>query len=212
MELPTIYTVGHSTHEAGYFLSLLAKQHIDCLIDVRSVPYSHIAPQFNKDALVESLKSYNIKYAHFKSEFGARQTSPLLLDENGVVDFQKVRETEEFKRGVRRLKNGVEQGYKIALMCSEANPFDCHRFSMISYQLIKEGLTVKHVLKDGRVISNSLLEADLLLKYQSQLHGGSLFDGMITKEEQLEIAYKLRNRDIGYSATESKFTAAKGVG
>jgi hypothetical protein len=160
-----------------------------------------MAPQFNKDALSSALGDHNILYTHFAEEFGARHTKPSLLDENGKVDFEKVRETEKFKQGIQRLKKGLELGYKIALMCSEAEPFDCHRFSMISYQLVKEGLQVKHILKDGSVVDNSELENQLLEKYQKKLPQSTLFE-TVTREMQIEAAYQLRSKAVAFSASK----------
>ncbi len=128
-----VFTIGHSTHSIEEFIHLLNNYEINCIIDVRSMPFSKYNPQFNKESLIRDLKNQNIFYAHFGKEFGARHTEPMLLDENGQVDFNKVRETEDFISGVKRLEDAFEQGYKIALMCSEANPLDCHRFSMVSY-------------------------------------------------------------------------------
>jgi uncharacterized protein (DUF488 family) len=202
MPAKTIFTIGHSTHEFEYFVSLLNKYGVNCLIDVRSAPYSRMAPQFNKDVFSPALSHYDIMYAHFEEEFGARHTRPSLLDENGKVDFEKVRATEKFKDGLQRLKKGLELGYKIALMCSEANPLDCHRFALISYQLVKQGLAVKHILKDGEVIENSELENQLLEKYQKKLPQSTLFE-TVTREMQIEAAYKLRGKAIAFSALKA---------
>lgn len=195
----TVFTIGHSTHEIQYFIDLLNKFDVNCVIDVRSAPYSRIAPQFNKPALNSTLRENNIIYMHFEKEFGARHTKPSLLDENGNVDFDKVRETDEFKQGVQRVKNGLARGYKIALMCSEANPFDCHRFSMISYQLVREGMYVNHILQNGNSIDNSELENWLLKKYYRQLLPQSTFFEVVTRETQIEDAYRLRGKDVAFS-------------
>ncbi|MFC1975713.1 DUF488 family protein [Chloroflexota bacterium] len=202
MPAETVFTIGHSTHKYEYFVSLLNKYGINCLIDVRSSPYSRMAPQFNKDVLSTALSHHDIMYAHFEEEFGARHTRPSLLDENGKVDFEKVRATEKFKEGVQRLKKALELGYKIVLMCSEGDPFDCHRFSMISYQLVKEGWPVKHILKDGEAIENSALENQLLEKYQKKLPQSTLFE-TVTREMQIEAAYKLRSKNISFSALKA---------
>ncbi len=198
----TIFTVGHSTHSLEHFLGLLDKLRINCVVDVRSSPYSRIAPQFNKDLLNSTLKSNNIIYMHFEKEFGARHTRPSLLNEEGKVDFAKVRESEPFKQGVQRLKNGLDLGYKVTLMCSEGNPFDCHRFSMISYQLVKEGLQIKHILQNGDCVENSELEEQLLEKYHKKLPQSTLFE-TVTREMQIETAYALRGKDVAYSALKA---------
>lgn len=195
----TVFTIGHSTHGIDSFLRLLFNYNINCVIDVRSTPYSRIAPQFNKSELSKSLKMHDILYAHFGKEFGARHTDQALLDDDGIVDFAKVRKSEVFNDGMKRLQNALLQDYTIALMCSEANPFDCHRFSMISYQLIQEGMSVIHILKNSRILENSILEDWLLKKYHRKLPQNTLFEGIVTIETQIEAAYKLRNKDIGFS-------------
>ena len=197
-----VFTIGHSTHEINAFLGLLSRYGINCLIDVRSAPYSRIAPQFNKEALSSTLKEAGILYTHFEKEFGARHTRPSLLDEEGKVDFDKVRASAEFQQGVQRLQKALDLGYKVALMCSEGNPFDCHRFSMITYQLVKEGLQVQHILAEGEAVDNSVLEAQLLQKYQKKLPQTTLFE-TVTPEMQLEVAYRLRSKDVAYSASKA---------
>jgi len=198
----TVFTIGHSNHEIEKFIELLNSYEINCIIDVRSSPYSRRFPQYNKPALMETLKQHNIIYMHFEKEFGARHTKPSLLDETGRVDFDKVRESDDFKQGVQRVRNGLEKGFKIALMCSEGNPLDCHRFSMISYQLVKEGFTVKHILPDGEVEENSKLEDDLLQMYAKKLPQTNLFE-TVTRKDQLEWAYRQRGRDVAFSALKT---------
>jgi uncharacterized protein (DUF488 family) len=197
-----VFTIGHSNHKIEDFINLLQKFDINCLIDVRSAPYSRIAPQYNKPVLSPTLKRHNIIYMHFEKEFGARQTKPSLLDEDGHVDFDKVRASDEFEQGVQRLKHGLELDYNIALMCSEADPFDCHRFSMISYQLVKEGLQVKHILPDGNLVENTDLEDQLLKKYDKKLPQTTLFE-TVTRETQIEIAYRLRGKDVAFSVLKA---------
>lgn len=195
----TVFTVGHSTHSIDRFLQVLDAYGITCLIDVRSMPYSRMAPQFNRETLNATLKDKGILYAHFAAEFGARHTNPSLLDENGLVDFDKVRESAAFQQGLQRLGAALEQGYTVALMCSEGNPFDCHRFAMISYQLVKDGMQVLHILADGTVVENAELEEMLLKKYARKLPQTTLFE-IVTREEQVEQAYRLRGKDVAYVA------------
>lgn len=189
----TIYTIGHSNHEPEAFVELLQHFGINCLVDVRSIPASGRFPQFNKATLSEFLKSKNIQYLHFGKEFGARHTDPALLDDGGKVDFEKVRQTQDFKNGVERLRAGLEKGYVVALMCSEAEPFDCHRFSMISGFLEKSGFEVRHILRDKTLKSNIQLENQLLKKYNHALPLTPSLD------EQVAEAYRLRNKDIAFS-------------
>jgi uncharacterized protein (DUF488 family) len=199
MDKPIIYTAGHSTHPLNYFLSLLEEYHVNCLVDVRSVAASSYNPQYNKEPLSNFLKYKGIIYMHLPEEFGARHSDPYLLDENGKVDFAKVRTSRNFKNGVDRLWLGINKGYTIALMCSESDPFDCHRFSMITVALLQAGLEVQHIMKDKTLKSTSDLERLLLKKYAPQLPKPDMYQPNITLEDQLDVAYRLRNMEIAFS-------------
>ncbi len=194
-----LYTIGHSTHQLDYFLDLLNEYGVTCLIDVRSIPASSYNPQYNQGALKSFLKTKGIKYLHFADEFGARHTDPDLLDEEGKVDFQKVRKSWAFKNGVDRIWQGIEKGYIISLMCSESEPLDCHRFSMISLALDKDGFDVRHIMKDKTIKTNAELEHQLLKKYEKKLPTPDMFNPDLTIEDQLKEAYRLKNKEIAFS-------------
>ncbi len=97
------------------------------------------------------------------------------------------------------MAGGREKGFVIALMCSESEPLDCHRFSMISFELCKEGFDVKHILKDKTLITNEQLEIQLLKKYENKIPHPDIFNQNIGTDEQLKAAYRLKNKDIAFS-------------
>ena len=196
---PSIYTVGHSTHSLDFFLELLNAYSVNCLIDVRSVAASSYNPQYNKEPLSNYLKSNGIDYKHFGIEFGARHTDPDLLDEENRVDFELVRKSWNFRNGIDQLMQLNNDGCSIALMCSESDPMECHRFSMISIELEKNELEVRHILKDKTIILNSELEKQLLKKFEKKLPYPDLFQPNITLEDQLKVAYRLHNKEVGYA-------------
>jgi len=196
----TIYTVGHSTHEFSYFLELLSTCQIDCIIDVRSTPASGRNPQYNQGALRSNLRAEEIIYLHFGKEFGARQPSQSVQNDDGQVNFEKFRQTAAFQKGVNQLEEGLEKGYNIALMCSESSPLDCHRFSMISNFLVDKGFEVHHILKDKSLVSHEDMEIQMLKKYAKKLPKPSLFEPDISEDDQVIAAYRLHNFDIGWKA------------
>lgn len=194
----TIYTIGHSTHPLEYFGELLRTQQINCVVDVRQVAASSYNPQYNALSLKTFLQSQNIVYVHMGAEFGARLRDLALLDNRGRVDFEKVRQSPFFLNGITRLENGLQKGYRIVLMCSQSDPFDCHRFSLIAYYLVRHGFTVRHILKDKSCIDNAVLEQRLLRKYHKKLPQKDLFNPHIGDAERLETAYRLHGQDIAY--------------
>ncbi len=193
-----IYTIGHSTHPLDYFRELLDAYRIDCIVDVRNVAASSYNPQYNGRILRNYLQNHGIQYVHMGSEFGARPRDIAMLDMEGRVDFDKVRAGMKFLSGIKRLEKGLRKGYRIALMCSQSDPFECHRFSLIAYYLVRHGFSVKHILKDKTCIDNSELEKLLLKTYDKQLPEKDLFNFHVGDEERLEVAYRLKGRSIAY--------------
>lgn len=202
LQVPTIYTIGHSTHSLEVFTSMLQKHGITCLVDVRSVAASAYNPQYNQEVLSAHLKGHGILYLHFADEFGARHADAALLNSQGKVDFEKVRNSWAFNNGVERLWKGIHKGHRIVLMCSESNPMDCHRFSMVSCALVADGLQVMHILKDSSLMTNEALEQELLKQFEKKLPQPDLFNPTVTKEHQLKVAYSLVNDRIGFSPTK----------
>lgn len=201
MEYCRLYSIGHSNQSLEDFLGLLRMYGINCVVDVRSVPASKYSPQFNQENLKWFLKSHGVHYLFFGEEFGARRFD-CIDEENGQVDFERAIATPNFKQGVARLTNGLEKGFRIALMCSEADPLECHRFSLVSRYFYDQGLDVQHIMKDGKLASHDILEKEMIEGYlhsrKHHLPEVDLLFGTYTKEEQRIDAYRLKNKEIGY--------------
>jgi len=142
-----IFTIGHSTHPLEKFLNLLLKHKVSVVADVRSSPYSRFNPHFNKDTLGQSLKENGIKYVFMGKEFGARADDPSCYI-NGRVKYSLLAKRAQFLEGIERLKKGIGD-HRIALMCAEREPLECHRTLLVARALEAEGLAVKHIHSDG---------------------------------------------------------------
>ena len=174
---------------------------VNLVIDVRSVPYSRYVGQFNKEALQSQLLSHDIFYSYRGDLLGARYEERSVLYDDGKVNFGKVRQTDKFINAIKGVINDIKKGDRIALMCSEKDPFDCHRFVLVSYQLEKYGVEVLHVLENGDTIINNVLEERLLHKYKKDHDQFMLFDADQSIEVMKEEAYEERNKDIAYVGT-----------
>ena len=144
-----IFTIGHSAHEPARFVDLLAQHRIQVVADVRSMPYSRRHPHFNKKALKESLQANGIAYVFLGKELGARSTDPACY-ENGRVRFRKLAATGLFRSGIKRVLDGSRQ-MRIALMCTEKDPLNCHRTILVARELVALGQQVNHILADGDI-------------------------------------------------------------
>ena len=158
MSFSTCYTIGHSNHPIEKFLELLEKYKINVVVDARSVPYSKYAPQFNKKNINQELKNSGIDYIFMGDLIGAKiEDSQYLKD--GKVDLEKLRSKPSFKSGIKRLIEGIEKQFIIAVMCSEKDPLKCHRFHSISKELKLAEIDIKHILEDGEIKSQEELES-----------------------------------------------------
>lgn len=194
-----LYTVGHSNHEIDYFIELLKFADINCVIDVRSTPASKFNPQYNLEPLKASLNRVGITYMHFGDEFGARHRNPELWDNEGIVDFQKVQKSRAFQDGIERVDIGLSKGFKIALMCSEGNPLECHRFSMISSYLVDDEFEVIHILKNKTLATHNQLIKKLEKKYAKKIEQPSLFQSEEDSIAVINQVYRIHNKEIGWS-------------
>lgn len=187
-----LFTIGCSILSLDDFIRNLKINKINVIADVRSIPYSRITPQFNKENLQERLKKEHILYGEFSKEFGARRTEFCAYEDN-QVSFKKTRQLPAFLEGVKRIQKGLEMGYSIGLMCTEKNPLACHRFSLVARGIIEQtGIDVSHVLTDASIVSTELLENQMLKDFNLEQ------DLFSNRNERIETAYNMLNKKIGY--------------
>ncbi|MDV3427081.1 MAG: DUF488 domain-containing protein [Bacillota bacterium] len=204
------YTIGHSTRDINEFLEILIKNKINCIVDVRSTPYSAsiYAASYNQNNIKSELKRHKINYIYMGDELGARRTDRNLYDEFDKVDFEKVKLCQEYKSGIDRIIDGIDKGYTIAVMCTEKDPIKCHRTILISYSLSKKGVNVIHLVDEHTCKNQNDIEEELLKLYESSLIKISFDDYLNNKEnenepdkikqEMIEKAYRQKGKEISY--------------
>lgn len=203
----TLYTIGHSKHTQQYFLKLLRLYKINCIVDVRSTPFSKFCPQFNRDEIKKYLNRYGVYYVEMGDEFGARRKDKELYTNEGYLDFEKTAGSFEFIKGIKRINEGLEKNLNIAFMCTEKDPIDCHRSILVAREFYKRNYKIINILEDGSNESQEHLEERLLDMYfpnRGQLNFIQPENNSKSIEELIKDAYKLRNKDIGYSLNGSE--------
>ena len=144
-----VFTIGHSSHPFDEFASLLRRRGVTAVADVRAAPYSRFNPQFKRDALAAALGALGLEYVFLGRELGGRSADPADYRE-GRIDYGRLRETDRFRRGVERVVRGAGRR-RIALMCAEKEPLDCHRTLLVAPALEARNIAVTHILADGGV-------------------------------------------------------------
>src|SRR5437764_12664739 len=92
-----VLTIGHSNHSLETFLPLLQRHNINALADVRSAPYSHFAPQFNKESLERTTREWGLKYVFLGRALGGRSDDPSCYV-NGRVQYARLGRTAAFSQ------------------------------------------------------------------------------------------------------------------
>jgi uncharacterized protein (DUF488 family) len=156
----TLYTIGHSTRTLNEFMELLNVYGITLLLDVRTVPRSRHNPQFNKETLPATLKSYGVKYIHMPDIGGLRHPKRdsinLAWKNMGFRGYADYMQTKEFTDTVLKI-TALARENCLALMCAEALPWRCHR-SLISDALVVRHVKVLHIISKDNTITHELTE------------------------------------------------------
>jgi uncharacterized protein (DUF488 family) len=170
----TLFTLGHSNLSQEALLQVIRNHDLAVIIDVRSAPYSRYVPHFNKQALEVFLKEKGVDYRFAGDFLGGHPKDPTVYKTEAIpdpentqrekylklVDYIAVMKTEPYQRGISRLlaiiRSTAPRG--VAVMCSEANPLDCHRHHLIARSLLdpivkvtEDSLQVQHILKEGNI-------------------------------------------------------------
>jgi uncharacterized protein (DUF488 family) len=196
-EFKPLFTIGYSDLKVSGFLSLLKTNMIETVADVRSSPYSRFYPEFNYKGLKQILRAQGIKYAFLGKELGARRSeAECYID--GKVSYDLVFRTEAFRSGVQRLISGASK-MRVALLCAEKDPLDCHRTILICRYLKDTIGQINHILNDGRIETHYESERRLLKKLS--LDNLELFK---SDKDVLEDAYRRQAERIAFSREDIK--------
>jgi len=196
------FTIGHSNHEIDLFLNLLINNSINLVIDIRSSPYSKYVPQYNMKNIKSLLLSRSIEYLFLGDELGGKTSNSDLQFPDGKTNYELLKKTDDYIDGIKTVIRKISDGYNIALMCVEKNPFDCHRFVMVSSSLADRNIQVNHILEDGKIVTNKELEDRLLEYYKIDYNQATFLGPPIGREDAIKRALKLRNKEIGKIKTE----------
>ena len=154
-----LFTIGHSNHPIGHFLALLRRHGIEAIADVRSRPYSRFVPHFSKDQLPLILEEEGLGYLYLGRELGGKPQKGETPASS--MTYQLRVEQPEFRQGIDRLLEAARAN-RVALLCRERDPLDCHRLHLVCRYLRPRRLDVRHILPSGEVEEQQATERRLL--------------------------------------------------
>lgn len=152
----TVWTVGHSNHDLDVFLALVRGAGLQAVADVRSDPDRVYREHFKSAPLEAALRRMGISYRWFGQELGGRPRSPGHFDTEGRARYDLMAEQPPFGRALEAVQQ-VAQTHRVALLCSEADPTECHRRLLVGRALVQTGVRLLHLRADGTVHEESEL-------------------------------------------------------
>jgi len=170
-----LLTIGHSPHDWSTFQNLLDRHDIGLVVDARSFPRSRLN-HFCKPEMRARLNHAGISYIHggddLSGYFGAG------------ADYTTAARTPHFLRGIERVLD-LANRTRLAIICSEHEPLECHRCLLIGRHLAELGEPVGHILRDGAVEAHTATEDRLLAAL-----GRTEADLLASREVRLDEAYR----------------------
>ncbi len=147
-----IFTIGYGNRSIQAFIQLIKKYDIEIVIDVRTNPFSRYSPDYRISKFELHLINNDINYLFLGKELGGKPIDQSCYS-NGIVDYKKIQNKDFFIEGIEQVIAFEKSGYRIALMCAEASPLDCHRKILIGDFLNEKGFEVSHIDKDGSILN-----------------------------------------------------------
>lgn len=148
-----VFTIGHGTRTTEELVALLERNRVEELWDIRSLPGSRRYPHFNREALEASIPAAGIEYRHVPGLGGRRRgpaghASPNLGWRNlSFRNYADYMQTDDFEVALSELVEH-QSGRRVAIMCSEAVPWRCHR-NLVADALVARGVEVLEIISEA---------------------------------------------------------------
>jgi len=157
----SIYSIGHGNKTIEQFTEELKMFNIEYLIDVRTTPYSKWNQHFNQNDLKYYLKEHNIEYIFLGDKIGGLPSDKSCYTANGKIDYMLLKDKDFFKEGLERLVSANTKSIKVAAMCSETKPEECHRSKLIGKELLQQNIDMLHIINKDKLKTQSSINNDL---------------------------------------------------
>ena len=148
-----LYTIGHGTAPIEEFVAQLQAAGVSSLVDVRRFPGSRRNPQYNSDALAQSLLDAGIMYRNDPHLGGRRRPSPkspnVALRNEQFRAYADYMATAEFHAALTQL---LEEAAEVptAIMCSETVWWRCHRRLIADFAELVREWPVMHLISGAQ--------------------------------------------------------------
>jgi uncharacterized protein (DUF488 family) len=149
-----LLTFGHGTASAEQMISLLQGAGVAVLVDVRTAPGSRRHPHVAQAELRRWLPEAGISYRWDKRLGGWRVPEPdspdVALSVDTLRGYARHMRTPAFLAAVDQVL-ALAGVHRTAVMCAESLWWRCHRHMLADFVTAARGVTVGHLMHDGRL-------------------------------------------------------------
>lgn len=175
------YTIGHATRNFTDFINIIKSMNIDCVMDIRS-NNSNLRPeqcQYLKHNLKQKLNMEGINWIDINNIFVNTNYK------NEIYNHPK------YNKGVNMIIEGIRRKHRIAILSIEKNPALCPRGVLLGYSLKKNGVEVKHIIDDTKIVNQNYIDNKLYEQYKNRLSKNINLKSIIIEE-----SYRLKSKEI----------------
>ena len=182
------YNIGYENRSLSEFINLLKKFQINCVIDIREKNYKieNIYFSYNRENLKKSLNRVGIYYIDMNTEFSLK---------HGKYSFEEIVSSVDYNSGVERVIQGINKGFKIALICEKNTDGISSKCCFAAYGLKKKNVLLQHIIDENNIKSQREIEETFLEVYKIKL---------IKKVAELSIKNIMKNIDLEMDESDFK--------
>ena len=152
----TMSTIGYEGTNIDVFISVLNRNNIELLIDVRDLPLSR-KKGFSKNSLATELQEHGIKYVHLKG-LGDPKPGRLAARSGNYKLFTKIFNNHlKTDIAIKDLEAACKlvEAYNSCLMCFECEHEKCHRSIVANAMTKKLSLTIQPLMCTDNTLNYS---------------------------------------------------------
>ena len=149
-----LLTFGHSTADRDRIADLLGHAGVTAVVDVRTAPGSRRDPDLSRRRLAEWMPGRGIAY-RWEPALGGFRTPPVdspdtVWRNTSFRGYAAHTRSPEFVTAMDRVLREASHD-RIAVMCSEAVWWRCHRRLIADFAVLARGVPAHHLMHDGRL-------------------------------------------------------------
>lgn len=152
---PGLVTLGHGSLSTEALVALLRAAEVAAVVDIRRYPGSRRHPHLARAALEQQLPAAGVGY-RWEEHLGGRRPAPADPETDGWWQVEQFRgyawhtRSPQFARALEPVLAQCRRE-RVAVMCSEAVWWRCHRRLVADVAALTSDVPVRHLGHDGRL-------------------------------------------------------------